>query len=130
MATAKYNQRFHGGSLPPVFCGDAIADPLTGMHAAVAALASWQSDESRLLDVSLRSVVRHVLCSASSDWDIASTGTPEPPVVEQVDTGRWQVRIGDEVRPVDPPRARPVVSSAATLGADTNSVLAALGVVG
>ena len=129
-ATARYNQSILGGSLSPVCCGDAIADPLTGMHAAVAALASWQSDESRLLDVSLRSVVRHVLCSASSDWDIGSTGRSEQPLVEQEDGGRWQVRIGDEVRPVDPPRARPVVSSAATLGADTHSVLADLGALG
>lgn len=129
-ATALYNQSVHDGSLPPVFCGDAIADPLTGMHAAVAALASWQSDESRLLDISLCSVVRHVLCSAGSDWDVASTGAFETAQVEHLDRGRWQVRIGDEVRSVEPPRARSVVSPAATLGADTNSVLASLGVAG
>lgn len=32
-----------GSPQRPLFCGDAIADPLTGMHAAVAALASFRA---------------------------------------------------------------------------------------
>jgi len=45
-----------------VFCGDAIADPLTGLHAALAAWAGWLSGEAALLDVALRNVAAHV-CS-------------------------------------------------------------------
>jgi crotonobetainyl-CoA:carnitine CoA-transferase CaiB-like acyl-CoA transferase len=41
----------------PLPCGDAIADPLTGMHAAVHALASFRSGGSRLLDVAMSEVV-------------------------------------------------------------------------
>lgn len=45
-----------------VFCGNAIADPLTGLHAALAAWAGWLSGEATLLDVALRNVVAHI-CS-------------------------------------------------------------------
>lgn len=39
--------------------GDAIADPLTGLHAALLAWASWQTGGGRLLSLSLRDVVAH-----------------------------------------------------------------------
>ncbi|WP_165954407.1 CoA transferase [Seongchinamella unica] len=42
-----------------MFCGDAIADPLTGMHAALAALASWQGGGGHLLAFSLVQTVQH-----------------------------------------------------------------------
>jgi hypothetical protein len=38
----------------PLFCGDAIADPLTGLHAAVAALAHLRAGEGALLELALR----------------------------------------------------------------------------
>ena len=41
----------------PLPCGDAIADPLTGMHAAVHALASYRAGGSRLLDIAMAEVV-------------------------------------------------------------------------
>lgn len=41
--------------------GDAIADPLTGMHAALAAWAGWQSGGGLLLSLSLRDVVRNCM---------------------------------------------------------------------
>lgn len=44
-----------------LFVGDAIADPLTGLHAAVAALASVRSGGSRLVGVAMRDVVAHVV---------------------------------------------------------------------
>jgi crotonobetainyl-CoA:carnitine CoA-transferase CaiB-like acyl-CoA transferase len=40
----------------PVPCGDAIADPLTGVHAAVAVAAALLDDRAWLLDVSMRDV--------------------------------------------------------------------------
>src|SRR5581483_191872 len=41
--------------------GDAIADPLTGMHAALAAWWSWQQGSSRMIALSLVDVVRHCI---------------------------------------------------------------------
>ncbi|TQS42680.1 CoA transferase [Cryptosporangium phraense] len=43
----------HGG---PVFCGDAIADPLTGLYAASAALDSARGGGGHLLDVAMAGV--------------------------------------------------------------------------
>ncbi len=40
----------------PLFFGDAIADPLTGLHAAVAVLARWAAGGGELLDIRLAGV--------------------------------------------------------------------------
>lgn len=45
-----------------MFCGDAIADPLTGWHAALAAFASYQSGGGQLISLALCDVVSH--CAA------------------------------------------------------------------
>ena len=49
-----------GAAIPakdgPLFCGDALADPLTGLHAAVAAWHYWQDGHAALIDVSLAGV--------------------------------------------------------------------------
>lgn len=42
----------------PVFIGDAIADPLTGIHAALAAWTHWKEGRAVLLDVNLHAVAR------------------------------------------------------------------------
>ena len=41
----------------PLFAGDAIADPLTGLHAALAGWQAWQAGRGALIDVSLRRTV-------------------------------------------------------------------------
>jgi crotonobetainyl-CoA:carnitine CoA-transferase CaiB-like acyl-CoA transferase len=41
----------------PMFAGDAIADPLTGIHAALAGWQAWQSGRGALLALSLRRTV-------------------------------------------------------------------------
>jgi hypothetical protein len=87
----------------PVFCGDAIADPITGLHAAVAALASWLTGGGKLLDVSLRNVAAKV-----------ATLTAENP--------------GRAIAKPLPPRARPFLQAAAPLGRDTDRVLSELGI--
>ncbi|MFC4250800.1 CoA transferase [Sinimarinibacterium flocculans] len=43
------------------FVGDAIADPLAGLHAALAAWAGWRAGGGGLLSVSLVDVIRHVV---------------------------------------------------------------------
>jgi crotonobetainyl-CoA:carnitine CoA-transferase CaiB-like acyl-CoA transferase len=44
----------------PNFVGDAIGDPLTGIHAAVAGLIGWNSGAGSLMDVSLVGVASYV----------------------------------------------------------------------
>lgn len=43
------------GTTAPVFCADAVADPVTGVYAAVAALASMASGGGHLVDCSMQS---------------------------------------------------------------------------
>jgi hypothetical protein len=103
---------------PPLFCGDAITDPLTGMHAAVAALASWVGGGGRLLDLALCDVAAHTLGFA-----------PMPPeAVVRRNAGQWEVVVGAERATVAPPRARAVCRATRPLGADTEAVLQEFGV--
>jgi hypothetical protein len=44
-----------------LFAGDALADPLTGLHAAVAALAAWRQGEGGLFSVALAGVVARAM---------------------------------------------------------------------
>jgi len=81
----------------PVFCGDAIADPLAGLHAALLALAAWRDGGGQLLDVSLYGVVAHCVAAA------------HVPVTPSLDVAL--------------PAARPVTERAVEAGADTARVL-------
>jgi hypothetical protein len=45
----------------PGFIGDAVSDPLTGIHAAIAALAGWQSGVGGLVDISLAAVTSFIM---------------------------------------------------------------------
>jgi hypothetical protein len=101
---------------PPLFCGDAIADPLTGLHAALAALACWRGGGGYLLDLALSDVVAHCLTFGPS---------PTPATVQRAGAG-WEVVAGPERAPVSPPRARPLRGPARPLGADSERVLAEL----
>lgn len=51
----------------PVFCGDAIADPLTGLHAAVAVAQSLRSGGGELIEMSMAAV-------AATYAELAQTG--------------------------------------------------------
>jgi hypothetical protein len=84
----------------PVFCGDAIADPLTGLHAALLGWSEWQSGGGRLLDISLCGVARYAV---STGFPCAAPGA----------------------RGFEPkaPAARMPKNRAASLGADTSRVL-------
>jgi crotonobetainyl-CoA:carnitine CoA-transferase CaiB-like acyl-CoA transferase len=44
----------------PCFLGDAVADPLAGMHAALAASIFWKLGRPALLDISLSETSRYV----------------------------------------------------------------------
>ncbi|HXK23283.1 MAG TPA: CoA transferase [Myxococcota bacterium] len=97
--------RSTGGEDAPLFCGDAIADPLAGLHAAVAATASLRTGGGHLLDLALRDVTAHAAAFRPSREDRTVS-----------------------IHGVSPPRARHPVRTARPLGADTASVLAELGV--
>jgi hypothetical protein len=89
---------WHEGA--PMFCADAVADPITGLAAANTCLHALASGGRWLLDVSMAGV----------SAELAGPMLPTSPDVA-----------------VAPPRARPVVRAAAELGADTTQVLAELG---
>jgi crotonobetainyl-CoA:carnitine CoA-transferase CaiB-like acyl-CoA transferase len=103
---------------PPLFCGDAIADPLTGLHAALAALACWRGGGGYLLDLALSDVVAHCL---------GFDPTPSPASVHRVARG-WEVEAANQRVSVSEPRARRVRAPARPLGADTASVLEELAI--
>jgi crotonobetainyl-CoA:carnitine CoA-transferase CaiB-like acyl-CoA transferase len=95
----------------PLFCADAIADPLTGLHAALAAWACWRSGGGALLDLALCDVTAHALAFAPGDACEVS-GTAQ----------RAVVRVGDDVAEVAPPRAREASARARAPGVDTDAL--------
>lgn len=95
------------------FVGDALADPLTGLHASLAAWASWRQGGSRLLSLSLVDVLRHA---------ITRTTSVEPPVL-QARAARWRADIATGGQPVQAPRIPPPSPNAGALGVDTAAVL-------
>jgi hypothetical protein len=101
----------------PAFCGDAIADPLTGLHAALVALACVLSGGSFVVDVPLRAAA-----------DLARMlGRSRPDRTDAAERGRgaWVLAGEPDVRVVD--GAAPAVRGAAPeLGAHTGAVLAEL----
>jgi crotonobetainyl-CoA:carnitine CoA-transferase CaiB-like acyl-CoA transferase len=106
---------------PPLFCGDAIADPLTGLHAAVSAIASWNGGGGHLLDLALCDVAAHTLA-----FDAKAPAAR----VRRVGGAHteWEVVAGEERAAVAAPRARAAAGVTRPLGADTESVLAELGI--
>jgi len=87
-----------------VFCGDAIADPLTGLHAALLAWAAWTQGGGVLLDVSLYGVLARCIAAGSRKGQ----AVPVPEIL--------------------PPYARPAAGSAAALGIHTAEVLLEFGI--
>lgn len=85
----------------PLICGDAIADPLTGLHSALLALHAWRQGGGVLLDVALRDVVAFGASFSAGELN------------HQTDTGAY---------PVSTPVARPSTVGAGELGRDTERV--------
>lgn len=92
----------------PLFAGDAIADPLTGITAALAAWASWRAGGGRLVSLALADVAAHA-CRLHEARDVR----------------RWQALAAADASPLYPLRA--VSEPARRLGEDTPAILAELG---
>lgn len=97
-----------------LFCGDAIGDPLTGMHAALVAWAGYLRGGGELLELSLRDVVAHCM-HFESELDPRS-------VRERYRD--WMAVLERSGVRTAAPRARIPVAMAHALGADTQAVLA------
>ncbi|MBW2426809.1 MAG: CoA transferase [Deltaproteobacteria bacterium] len=81
----------------PCFCADAIADPLAGLHAAVAILGHWRAGRGGLLDLSLVDV-------SAGAATLASEHAALP--VERSPGGGWHVVTDEGPVAIAAPRAR------------------------
>jgi hypothetical protein len=121
----------------PVFCGDALADPLTGLVAAELATSEPRDDRGVLFDVSMAGVVAATLAAAQPRPAPAATappGRPSPmkspdtlpghpsPAARRAGSG-WVVDTASGPVPVAPPRARAATGRAAAPGEHTDQVL-------
>ena len=101
-----------------MFCGDAIADPLTGAHAALAAWSAHRAGGGALVSLALSDVVRHCL-----EFMPAASGA-----ATRQRWRRWQdlaVAAGGAERRA---AIRSAAAPARPLGADTLAVLTAFGI--
>ncbi len=95
-----------------LFCADAVADPLTGLHAALVATLTHRSGGGRLRALSLRDVCAHAVRHAGA---ANADGLRDQ-------AARWRAQLGEgDVRA---PTARAVTARARPLGSDTAAVLA------
>ncbi|MBE1535550.1 CoA transferase [Actinomadura algeriensis] len=102
----------------PLFCGDAIADPLTGLTAAALAGTAPPDGGGVLWDVAMSDVVAATLDS----------GAPDPPVTVVRHAGGWALDTGGELVPVAEPARREPTGTAPESGRDTAGVLRELGI--
>src|SRR5438045_3769067 len=87
----------------PVFCADAIADPLAGIWAAVAALDAYLHGGGVIIDVALREAAGHAMATVPSRPK-SDTAAPSTITVQR-------------------PRARTPLAPAPALGAHTEAVV-------
>jgi crotonobetainyl-CoA:carnitine CoA-transferase CaiB-like acyl-CoA transferase len=97
----------------PLICGDAIADPLAGMHAALVALAGHRGGGGLLLSLPLRDVAAHCATFAS----------PVDPLVRRQRWASWTAVARAARLDATAPVARRAAGRARDLGADTEAVL-------
>ena len=99
----------------PVFLGDALADPLTGIAAAAGAFTALAQGGGLLVDAALSRTAAFV--AAGRRLDAGERGR-----VEWRDSEWWLAVAGHRER-VAPPCARPAAAPARDFGADTARVL-------
>jgi hypothetical protein len=100
------------------FAGDAIADPLTGIHAALAAWCAWREERGGLIELALADLAAWCLAE-----ETARVG--EAVVVSRFSD--WWHHVGNS-EPASEYVGRAITGNAAELGADTDAVLAEIGI--
>ncbi|MET1036902.1 MAG: CoA transferase [Aeromicrobium sp.] len=93
-------------------CGDAVADPLTGVVAARHAAEALAAPRARLVDVSMHDVCR-----------VAAAGPPVTQPATRHDAGVWSVDTGREWVDVAAPHGRRPTGGAAASGEHRSQVL-------
>ncbi|MFJ8019377.1 CoA transferase [Streptomyces sp. NPDC096311] len=106
----------------PLFCGDALADPLTGLTAAVLALTAPENERGVLYDLAMSDVVAGALGPVFPE----DTALPPSTVARRSGSG-WEVETGRGTVTVAPPRHRTPVGEAPAMGEHTRSVLRGIG---
>jgi crotonobetainyl-CoA:carnitine CoA-transferase CaiB-like acyl-CoA transferase len=106
------------GDGSPVFCGDAIADPATGLHGAVGGAACLLTGGTQHIDIALREVAGALLGSAPR--------LPPCAAARQGARG-WEVDTAHGPVAVARPTARRPSGPAPASGADSERVLAEVG---
>ncbi|WP_192713195.1 CoA transferase [Rhodococcus sp. OAS809] len=96
----------------PLFVGDAIADPLTGLRAAVCALDARNVSAGRVWDVSMTEVVSSTLAASTLTCSADENDTAD----------------ANDAPTAQPPRGRTPVGRAPVSGTHTAAVLAELGI--
>jgi hypothetical protein len=102
------------------FCGDALADPLTGLHAALVALAMWRAGSGALVDVPLRDVAASVFAGLSNRGGagrVSGTAAARP-----LGRSDWVLDTADGPVPVAEPWSRPVTDNSVAMGADNDTL--------
>ena len=84
----------------PCPVGDAIADPLSGVAAALAARAALDVEEARLIDVSMLHVAAETLPAT------AAAKAPSEQHDVWLRDGKWWLDTGEDLVRVDGPRIR------------------------
>jgi len=115
---AGLSQRLFEATGEVMFCGDAIADPLTGIHAALAAWAGYLRGGGELLSLSLRDVTAH--CA-----EFGSAGGPD---FYRERYRAWNQVLGKSGVQAAAPRIRVATAEARPLGIDTQRVLTEFGI--
>ncbi|MFZ2174420.1 MAG: CoA transferase [Rhodococcus sp. (in: high G+C Gram-positive bacteria)] len=98
----------------PLFVGDAIADPLTGLTAAALAMSAG-SDDGNLWDLSMTNVVASTLHGGAA-------------ALPRRQDGYWVLDCDTGVARVEAPRPREPHGAVSESGADTAAVLGRLGI--
>lgn len=75
--------RSTGGEPIPCFCGDAIADPLTGLVGTAAVLSALASDAAWVIDASLADIAAGMAGPASSVDGLTTWSTPPAPLPDE-----------------------------------------------
>jgi hypothetical protein len=99
----------------PMFVGDAIADPLTGIAAAAAAIDCHRGGGGVLIDASLYATAVYVAGGRPLTEQERGRVTSA--------SGSWWLHVAGTRARVSSPRARPLTGSATPFGADTQRVM-------